>query len=73
MYLNKSIEHDIPNMTVSPQVQESGDQFSKLVTEYCKLVDSHTEFPVIVFMIGMERLLARIYLEASELPIVDLP
>jgi len=67
------MEHDIPNMTVSPQVEEAGDQFAKLVTEFCQLVDNHTELSVIDFMIRMERLLAKIYLKASELPIVDLP
>ena len=67
------MEHAIPKMMVSPQVQEAGDHFAKMVAEYCQQVDSHTEIPVIDFMIRMERLLARIYFEASELPIVDLP
>lgn len=67
------MEHDIPGMTVSPQVQEAGDHFAKLATEFCQLVDGRAEVPLIDFMIRMERLLARIYLEASELPVIDLP
>jgi hypothetical protein len=72
-YIGKIMNDKIPKISVTQQVQEAGNRFAKLVVEYCKVVEGHTEIPVIEFMIRLERLLSRIYLEASELPIVDLP